>query len=131
MKILFSPSDIGIQEAEEVTKAICSGWITTGPRTKEFERQIAAYCHTEKAVCLDSATAYMESILRLLGVGQGDEVITSAYTYIATASVIAHVFGAQWHGKMWGEIAEFTSFSFHVVKNFTMVEGEGFDLEKY
>lgn len=203
MKILFSPPDMGIQEAEEVTKAICSGWITTGPRTKEFERQIAAYCHTEKAVCLNSATACMESILRLLGVGPGDEVITSAYTYTATASVIAHVgakivlvdtapdsfemdyfkladaitektkvvipadlggivcdyekiyaavkskkalfrpanelqkafgrviimadaahaFGAQWHGKMCGEIADFTSFSFHAVKNFTTAEG--------
>lgn len=203
MKILFSPPDMGIQEAEEVTKAICSGWITTGPRTKEFERQIAAYCHTEKAVCLNSATACMESILRLLGVGPGDEVITSAYTYTATASVIAHVgakivlvdtapdsfemdyfkladaitektkvvipadlggivcdyekiyaavkskkalfrpanelqkafgrviimadaahaFGAQWHGKMCGGIADFTSFSFHAVKNFTTAEG--------
>ena len=91
MKIPFSPPDIGTQEIEEVIEALRSGWITTGPRTKEFERQIAAYCHTDRAVCLNSATACMELILRLLGVGPGDEVITSAYTYTATASVICHV----------------------------------------
>lgn len=89
--IPFSPPDIGPAEAQEVTQALLSGWITTGPRTKEFEREIAAYCHTEKAVCLNSATACMELILRILGVGPGDEVITSAYTYTATASVTCHV----------------------------------------
>ena len=94
MKIPFSPPDIGPQEIEEVIAALHSGWITTGPRTKEFEKQIAAYCHTERAVCLNSATACMELTLRLLGIGPGDEVITSAYTYTATASVICHV-GAQ------------------------------------
>jgi dTDP-4-amino-4,6-dideoxygalactose transaminase len=88
-KIPFSPPDVGATEAQEVTQALLSGWITTGPRTKEFEREIAAYCHTEKAVCLNSATACMEMILRVLGVGPGDEVITSAYTYTATASVPA------------------------------------------
>ncbi|MDE8722148.1 aminotransferase class I/II-fold pyridoxal phosphate-dependent enzyme, partial [Alistipes putredinis] len=82
-----SPPDIGPAEAQEVTQALLSGWITTGPRTKEYEREIAAYCHTEKAVCLNSATACMEMILRVLGVGPGDEVFTSAYTYSATASV--------------------------------------------
>ena len=90
-KIPFSPPDVGATEAQEVTQALLSGWITTGPRTKEFEREIAAYCHTEKAVCLNSATACMEMILRVLGVGPGDEVITSAYTYTATASVTCHV----------------------------------------
>ena len=68
-----------------------SGWITTGPKTKEFERQIALFCNTEKAVCLNSATACMELTLRLLGVGEGDEVIVPAYTYTATASVVCHV----------------------------------------
>lgn len=190
-------------EVALVTEALRSGWITTGPKTKEFERTIAEYCHTEKAVCLNSATACMESILRALGVGPGDEVITSAYTYTATASVTCHVgakvvmvdtapnsfemdydkladaitpatkvvipvdlggvmcdydrifaaveskrdlftpnneiqkaigrvivladaahaFGAQWHGKMCGEVADFTSFSFHAVKNLTTAEG--------
>ena len=90
-KIPFSPPDVGAAEAQEVTQTLLSGWITTGPRTKEFEREIAAYCHTEKAVCLNSATACMEMILRVLGVGPGDEVITSAYTYTATASVTCHV----------------------------------------
>ena len=203
MKISFSPPDITTAEADEVRAALLSGWITTGPRTKELEREIALFCHSDKAVCLNSATACMESILRLLGVGPGDEVITSAYTYTATASVIyhvgativlvdtspdsfemdytklqdaitektkvvipvdlggivcdydkvfkaveskknlfkpkneiqkaigrvivmadsAHAFGAQWHGKMCGEIADFTSFSFHAVKNFTTAEG--------
>lgn len=203
MNISFSPPDITIAEANEVRDALLSGWITTGPRTKELERQISNYCHTEKSVCLNSATACMESILRLLGVGPGDEVITCAYTYTATASVTCHVgaeivmidtapdsyemdysklsdaitektkviipvdlggvvcdydkifaaveskkhlfnpandiqraigrvvvmadaahaFGAQRHGKMCGEIADFTSFSFHAVKNFTTAEG--------
>lgn len=201
--IPFSPPDMSEEEVREVSEAIRSGWITTGPRTKEFERQIANYCHTDKAVCLNSATACMELILRVLGVGPGDEVITSAYTYTATASVTCHVgakvimvdtapnsfemdydkladaitertkvilpvdlggvvcdydkifaaveskqhlfrptndiqkaygrvivladaahaFGAQWHGKMCGEIADFTSFSFHAVKNLTTAEG--------
>ena len=203
MKISFSPPDITEQEADMVKEALLSGWITTGPRTKEFERQIAAFCGTEKAVCLNSATACMESILRALGVGPGDEVITSAYTYTASASVICHVgakvvlvdtkpgsfemdydkmaeaitertkvvipvdlggvpcdyeavykaveskrhlfkasndiqaafgrvivladsahaFGAKWHGKMCGAVADFTSFSFHAVKNLTTAEG--------
>lgn len=91
MKIPFSPPDITEQEADMVRDALLSGWITTGPKTKEFERQIAAYCYATKAVCLSSATAGMESVLRLLGVGLGDEVITSAYTYTATASAICHV----------------------------------------
>ena len=203
MKIPFSPPDIGPQEIEEVIAALHSGWITTGPRTKEFEKQIAAYCHTERAVCLNSATACMELTLRLLGIGPGDEVITSAYTYTATASVICHVgaqpvlidtalgslemdyekmanaitertkaiipvdlagivcdydkiygivnarkacfrpssplqeaigritvladaahaFGAERHGRKCGSIADFTSFSFHAVKNLTTAEG--------
>lgn len=184
-------------------EAILSGWITTGPKTKEFEKLIAMCCGTSKAVCLNSATACMESILRMLGVGPEDEVITSAYTYTATASVTCHVgakvvmvdtqpdsfemdyqkmaeaitertkvvipvdlggvpcdyeaifaaveskrhlfrptndiqkafgrvivladaahaFGARWHSKMVGEIADFTSFSFHAVKNLTTAEG--------
>lgn len=203
MKIPFSPPDICQIEADEVRSALLSGWITTGPRTKEFENMIAKYCHTNKAVCLNSATACMEMILRVLGVGPGDEVITSAYTYTATASVICHVgakvvmvdtapdsfemdyskladainentkvfipvdlagkicdydkvfeavgkkkhlfcpkneiqkafgrvivladaahaFGAMRNGKMCGEIADFTSFSFHAVKNLTTAEG--------
>lgn len=203
MEIPFSPPDMTEQEVDLVKEAILSGWITTGPKTKEFERLIAMCCGTEKAVCLNSATACMESILRVLGVGPGDEVITSAYTYTATASVTCHVgakvvlvdtkpgsfemdyqkmadaitektkvvipvdlggvpcdynqifaaveskkqlfrpaneiqkafgrvivmadaahaFGARWHGKMVGEIADFTSFSFHAVKNLTTAEG--------
>ena len=91
MKIPFSPPDITENEINAVAEALRSGWITTGPRTKEFERRIAELCHTSKAVCLNSATACMELILRILGVGEGDEVITSAYTYTATASVICHV----------------------------------------
>ena len=202
-KILFSPPDMSEAEINGVCDALNSGWITTGPRTKEFERKIATYCHTNRAVCLNSATACMESILRVLGVGAGDEVITSAYTYTATASVTCHVgakvvmvdtapdsfemdydklakaitpntkvvipvdlggvmcdydriyeaveskrhlfksaneiqkafgrvivladsahaFGAQWHGKMCGGVADFTSFSFHAVKNLTTAEG--------
>lgn len=203
MKISFSPPDMGQAEAEEVRDALLSGWITTGPRTKEFEKLISMCCNTEKAVCLNSATACMELILRVLGVGPGDEVITPAYTYTATASVICHVgakvvmvdnapgsfemdysklagaitgrtkviipvdlggvvcdydkifavveskkhlfkpandiqkafgritvladaahaFGAKRHGRMCGEIADFTSFSFHAVKNLTTAEG--------
>lgn len=89
--ISFSPPDITDEEIEEVIKAMKSGWITTGPRTKEFERKIAEYIGVNKAVCLNSATAAMEMTLRILGIGPGDEVITSAYTYTASASVIDHV----------------------------------------
>lgn len=201
--ILFSPPDMSDEEIKEVVDTLRSGWITTGPKTKEFERQIAAYCHTDKAVCLNSATACMEMALRLIGVGTDDEVIVPAYTYTATASVTqhvgtrlrmidsqpdsvemdydqlenainehtkvimpvdlggivcnynrifeiverkrhlfrpandlqraigriivladaAHAFGAMRNGKMCGEIADFTSFSFHAVKNLTTAEG--------
>ena len=202
-KIPFSPPDMSEREIQLVSEALRSGWITTGPKTKEFEKQIAAYCHTDMAVCLNSATACMELILRVLGVGPGDEVIVPAYTYTATASVVCHVgaklvlvdvapnsfemdyeklanvitpntkvitpvdlggvicdyarifsivkskqdifrpnneiqtaigrvvvmadaahaFGAKREGKMCGEIADFTSFSFHAVKNLTTAEG--------
>lgn len=201
--IPFSPPDISESEVEMVAGALRSGWITTGPRTKEFEHEIAAFCRTSRAVCLNSATACMELILRVLGVGPGDEVIVPAYTYTATASVVCHVgakvvmvdtapdsfemdydrleeaitpatkvvipvdlggvmcdydrvfaaverkrslfrpagklqeaigrvtvmadaahaFGARWHGKRCGEVADFTSFSFHAVKNLTTAEG--------
>lgn len=203
MNIKFSPPDITQEEIDEVTDTLRSGWITTGPKTKLFEKQIALYCHTAKAVCLNSATAGLELILRFLGIGEGDEVITSAYTYTASASVIEHVgakivlvdvdkedfyisaanvakavndrtkaiigvdiagviadydalykiaednkgifkaanpvqkrigriaviadaahsFGAVREGKVSGEIADFTSFSFHAVKNLTTAEG--------
>ena len=204
MKVPFSPPDIGEAEIEEVAQAMRSGWITTGPRTKELERQLAAFCHTSKAVCLNSATACLEMTLYQLGIGPGDEVITCAYTYTASASVVchtgaklvlvdcaedslqmdydalekaitprtkavipvdlagvvcnydrifsivekkkdifvpsdnkiqkalsrvavvtdaAHALGARRHGKMCGEIADFTAFSFHAVKNFTTAEG--------
>ena len=203
MQIPFSPPDMTEAEEIEVAQVLRSGWITTGPRTKEFERQIASYCHTPKVVCLNSATACMEMILRVLGVGPGDEVITSAYTYTASASVACHVgaklvmvdtapnsfemdyeqlaqaitsrtkviipvdlagiicdydrifsiandkkqlfqpsnklqnsigrviiladaahaFGAKRNGKMCGEIADFTSFSFHAVKHLPTAEG--------
>ena len=199
----FSPPDMTEAEANEVRNAILSGWITTGPRTKEFEKEIAEYCNTNKAVALNSATAAMEIALRLIGVKQDDEVIVPAYTYSATASVTqhvgcklvfvdsqkdsiemdydkladsitehtkvivpvelggiicdydkifkvieakkhlfrpdnaiqkaigriivsadcAHAFGAIRHGKKAGEIADFSSFSFHAVKNFTTAEG--------
>lgn len=203
MNIKFSPPDITQEEIDEVVDTLKSGWITTGPKTKLFEKQIAEYCHTAKAVCLNSATAGLELILRFLGIGEGDEVITSAYTYTASASVIRHVgakivlvdvdkddfsisaanvakavtdktkaiigvdiagiiadydalyaiaddkknifkpsnavqkaigrivviadaahsFGAVKNGKVSGEIADFTSFSFHAVKNLTTAEG--------
>ena len=203
MKVPFSPPDITEEEIEAVAEAMRSGWITTGPRTKEFEKQIAQYCGTGHAVCLNSSTSCMEMTLRLLGVGPGDEVITSAYTYTASASVVCHVgaqlklvdiqedslemdydqleaaitektkviipvdlagivcdydriyeiverkkalfhpsnelqklygrvivladashsFGAMWHGKRSGSIADFSSFSFHAVKNLTTAEG--------
>ncbi len=203
--IPFSPPDITDKEIESVVEVLKSGWITTGPKTKEFERRIAEYCHTEKAVALNSATACMEMTLRVLGIGPGDEVITSAYTYTASASVIHHVgakivlvdtkegsyemdyeqleskitektkaiipvdiagimcdydklfeivernrekfvpkneiqksfsrivvladaahsFGATYKDRTSGEVADFTSFSFHAVKNLTTGEGGG------
>lgn len=206
----FSPPDMSEAEANEVREAILSGWITTGPRTKNLEKKISEYVHTSKTVCLNSATACMEMVLHLLDLQPDDEVIVPAYTYTATASVTQHVgckvvmvdsqtpsdalgtytpemdydklaeainehtkviapvdlggvvcdydrvfkiveekkhlfrpanalqrmigrivvaadcahsFGAQWHGKMAGEIADFSSFSFHAVKNFTTAEG--------
>ena len=91
MNIPFSPPDIGEEEIKEVVDTLKSGWITTGPKTKLFENKIADFCRTRRAVCLNSATACMETTLRILGVGPGDEVITSAYTYTATASVVCHV----------------------------------------
>lgn len=201
--IQFSPPDISEAEIEEVCEALRSGWITTGPRTKELEKRLAAFCHTDKLVCLNSATAAEELNLRVLGIGAGDEVIVPAYTYTATAAAVIHVgakivfidsqkdstemdydameaainertkaviavdlggiiadydriydaverkknlftpktdiqkalgrvavladaahsLGANRDGKMAGEIADFTSFSFHAVKNFTTAEG--------
>lgn len=201
--ISFSPPDISEEEIQEVAAALRSGWITTGPRTKLLEQRLAEFCRVPKAVCLNSATAAMEMTLRLLGVGPGDEVITSAYTYSASASVIDHVgakivlvdsgrdsfhidygaiadaitertkaiipvdiagvmadydrlsdivestgalftpsnelqeifgrvivladaahsVGATYKGKMSGEVADFSSFSFHAVKNLTTAEG--------
>lgn len=91
MEISFSPPDMTELEIEEVKKAIQSGWITTGPKTKEFERRIAEYCGTSYAVCLNSQTACAEMALRILGIGEGDEVIVPAYTYTASASVVCHV----------------------------------------
>ena len=91
MNIPFSPPDITDLEIEEVANALRSGWITTGPKTKELERQVAAYCGTERAVCLNSQTACAEMALNVLGIGPGDEVIVPAYTYTATASVVYHV----------------------------------------
>ena len=88
--IPFSPPDVGEAEIEEVCQTLRSGWITTGPRTKELERRLSAYCHTEKTVCLNSATAAEELNLRILGIGEGDEVIVPAYTYTATASAAIH-----------------------------------------
>lgn len=203
MKVPFSPPDIGEEEIREVVDTLKSGWITTGPKTKQFEKEIADFCHTGRAACLNSDTACMEMTLRVLGVGPGDEVITSAYTYTASASVICHVgatpvlvdtakdsfemdydkmeaaitertkviipvelggvicdhdrirqavenkkdlftpandmqkafgrvvimsdaahaFGARKGDKMCGEIADFTCFSFHAVKNLTTAEG--------
>lgn len=207
--IPFSPPDISELEIAEVAEALRSGWITTGPRTKELERRLAEYCHTSKVVCLNSATAAEELNFRICGIGEGDEVIVPAYTYTATASAAihcgakvifvdsqkdncemdydkvaeaitektkavvavdlggiicdydklyaaverkknlfrplegnslgariqraigrvlvfadcAHALGASRKGKMAGEIADFTSFSFHAVKNFTTAEG--------
>lgn len=201
--ISFSPPDISDLEIAEVAEALRSGWITTGPRTKQLERNIAEWVGTEKCVCLNSQTACAEMALHVMGIGPGDEVITSAYTYTASASVIAHVgakivlidtqknslemdydameaainentkaiipvdlagipcdydrifeiverkkslfkpnneiqsalgrvavmadtahsFGGKWHEKMLGSVADFSSFSFHAVKNFTTAEG--------
>jgi len=201
--ILFSPPDISDREIDEVVKALKSGWITTGPRTKEFEKEIAEFVGVDRAVCLNSATAAMEGVLRILGIGPGDEVITSAYTYTASASIIdhvgakivlvdtapdsfemdyskladainentkmiipvdlagimcdydkiyeavenkkhlfkannlqqeifnrvvvmadaAHAFGAERNGLNCGQVADFTCFSFHAVKNLTTAEG--------
>ena len=91
MNIPFSPPDISDKEIEEVVAALKSGWITTGPKTKEFERKISEYCNTEKTVGLSAATTALEMTLRLLGIGKGDEVIVPAYTYTATCSVVCHV----------------------------------------
>ena len=91
MKVPFSPPDMTELEVKEMREAILSGWITTGPRTKKLEQQISDYVGTKKTVCLNSATAAMEMVLHLLGVGPSDEVIVPAYTYTATASVVQHV----------------------------------------
>lgn len=91
MKIAFSPPDVSNREIVEVIRCLRSGWITTGPRTKQFEKEISDYCGTPMAVCFNSATAALEMVLRLFGIGPGDEVITSAYTYSASAAVIHHV----------------------------------------
>ena len=91
LNIPFSPPDISESEVEEVAAALRSGWITTGPRTKQLEREVASYVGADGCVCLNSQTACAEMALRVLGIGEGDEVITSAYTYTASASVIAHV----------------------------------------
>ena len=89
--ILFSPPDITEAEIQEVSNALRSGWITTGPKTKQLEKEIAEYVGVNRAVCLNSQTACAEMALRILGIGEGDEVITTAYTYTATASVVCHV----------------------------------------
>ena len=91
MNIPFSPPDISEKEIEAVSEALRSGWITTGPRTKELERQMAEFTGTKRGACLNSATACMETALRLFGIGAGDEVIVPAYTYTASASVVCHV----------------------------------------
>ena len=91
MNIPFSPPDISQEEILEVSEALRSGWITTGPRTKELERLVAQYVGTKKACCLNSQTACAELALRILGIGPGDEVIVPSYTYTASASVVCHV----------------------------------------
>ena len=88
--IPLSPPDISELEINEVAEALRSGWITTGPRTKELERRLATYCHTSKVVCLNSATAAEELNFRICGIGEGDEVIVPAYTYTASASAAIH-----------------------------------------
>ena len=134
--IPFSPPDISEAEINEVAEALRSGWITTGPRTKKLEKEIAEWIGTEKCVCLNSQTACAEMALRILGVGEGDEIIErkknlfrpsneiqKAIGRIAVCADTAHAFGAKRHGKMIGSIADFSSFSFHAVKNFTTAEG--------
>ena len=91
MKISFSPPDITEKEIEQVAEALRLGWITTGPKTKQLEKEVAQFCGVNRAVCLGSQTACAEMTLRLLGISEGDEVITCAYTYTATASVVCHV----------------------------------------
>ena len=91
MNIPFSPPDMSESEAREVYETILSGWITTGPKTIEFEKQLSSYCGTSRTVCLNSATAALELTLRMLGIGEGDEVIIPAYTYTASCSVVCHV----------------------------------------
>ena len=91
MNIPFSPPDVGEEEIAEVIEALKSGWITTGPKTKLFEEKISELSNSAKTVCLNSSTAAMEMTLRALGIGEGDEVITTAYTYTASCSVICHV----------------------------------------
>lgn len=91
MKIPFSPPDITEEEVEQVAEALRSGWITTGPKTKELEREVAEFCGVNRAVCLNSQTACAEMTLRLLGISEDDEIIVPAYTYTATASVVCHV----------------------------------------
>ena len=91
MNIPFSPPDITEEEINEVLDTLKSGWITTGPKTKNFEDEITKYCNTDKTVCLSSATASIEMTLRVLGIGKGDEVILPAYTYTATCSAVYHV----------------------------------------
>ena len=101
MKIEFSPPDISEIEINEVAEALRSGWITTGPRTKELERKIAEWIGTERCVCLNSQTACAEMALRVLGIGEGDEVITTSYTYTASASVVCHVAVASTNSGAW------------------------------
>ena len=91
MEIPFSPPDITQAEIDEVVDTLKTGWITTGPKTKQFEELISTYCHTKKSVCLSSQTSCAEMTLRILGVGPGDEVIVPAYTYTASCSIIYHV----------------------------------------
>ena len=91
MKVSFSPPDMTGNEVEYVSEVLRSGWITTGPKTKEFEKKLSAFCDVKATACLSSATSSMELALRLLGIGEGDEVITSAYTFTASAAVITHV----------------------------------------
>ena len=91
MKIQFSPPDISNEEINEIIDALKSGWITTGPKTKRLEKEVANFCEADGSVCLNSQTACAELTLRLLGIGEGDEVIVPAYTYTATASVVCHV----------------------------------------
>lgn len=131
-RISFSPPDITQAELDEVADALRSGWITTGPKTKEFEREIALFAQAERSATFASATAALECALRAFGIGPGDEVITSAYTYTELQSAFdrvivladaAHSFGATYQGRPSGSVADFTAFSFHAVKNLTTAEG--------